>query len=865
VIAVIVLALMAAGGWLTYEPAPRIRILWDQDVPAAERAALEQKYALRNGRDRLPEGSIAYDLVDTSRSNIEALVGDPAVADTNDIDRDAHVIPPGTDRGDEWMWFAYRVPGLRETWARRTFMLLLAAIALIGLRRDGLRALRGAAPIRRRLRQMWNAHRRAPMESRDLFDRIPWRADGANTGSARTLVAKSATAALPLLAAGLPVLETWEALALSTALLAIVFGESRRGAWRLPAATAVVLAVVGLKTVLPSANIAEAHNAFLVRADGEALQQGLPPEVFNSWKIQFDALYPDPNEPPPEAAWHPSKPVPKTLYAASTDAIWRPAKYTRQVDSIGFRSLAEFRGGFTGTLEYNFWLGDLAREEMPFYVMYELTPATAGSRLRWTGQLFWERSDGSFEEVRHEQSGDRTISAEDAGRRVYAAFFPQNGAAFELQLVPSLTLRAARWADVLLTLLGGVFAIVVTIRPRWPDYLRALCLFAAAYYVTIALFLTPSAARLGQQYYPHGGGNDGLVYEDYGRTMAFLARRGHIVDALQGAEPVYWFTPGTRYVRMVEKLVFGDTNHLFALLLAVAPIALFYLTKRFVGALPAWAITGLFYVLPAGNLSFVHYIANARAGYGDGLGCVVFLVGLVLLLYHQPGAAGRNLANVWVGGAALAASMCIRPNFALAVLWLGAAYVCLAWRRKDLRAGLAAAAGLALTLWMPFHNWYYGGELYLISKSGSTVSLSMLPRDYVAAARDVLLGVDSKVVERVETQVSGWLWSPGFSFRPLSMTMDWALRGMRLIALIVTLWVFFRSAVTRMPGWTDLALVTGAAIGAQAPLLFSSTNYRHAMLSWDLPVIVLIVWLMRERTRTASEVAPFQLQPSLLQ
>ena len=61
------LAVLAAAYWLTVEPAPRIRVLWRDGITAQQLVALEAKYFLRDGRDRLPEGSLAYDLLDTSR------------------------------------------------------------------------------------------------------------------------------------------------------------------------------------------------------------------------------------------------------------------------------------------------------------------------------------------------------------------------------------------------------------------------------------------------------------------------------------------------------------------------------------------------------------------------------------------------------------------------------------------------------------------------------------------------------------------------------------------------------------------------------------------------------------------------------
>ena len=834
------LALLGLAYWLTYEPAPRVRVLWRQDVTSEQQAALERKYLLLNGRDRFTEGTLAYDLLDTSRWNIRALVEDPAVADTHDIERDTYIVPLTTDRGGEGMWIAHRIPGLRDPPVRWAAIAILAVMAVVGFRREGLAAARMAAAMAGGLVTMasslvttWGVHRRAPLNSRDIFDALSGRVRGlseSQSSMARwgSVPLRLVVGTLLLVAVGLPVLETWESLVLAAGCLFLVFGAPRPGAWRLPAAIVLVLAVAGLKSALPRADIAEAHNAFLVVGGGEPLERGLPAQVFKSWRAQFDAMYPKADEPPPAYSWRAEKSIPSTLYTRSTDAIWRPAKYTRQVDAIRFRTLAEFRGGFVGEMPYNFWVGDPAREAMPFYVMYELTPGSVGSQLAWTGQVFWEHEHGEFQEIVHDRPAARTIRREDVGKRVYAAFFlPHN---FYFEMVPSLKLRLAGWVDGLLTLLASVLVLALTIRPRWSACLRALSIFLMGYLI-ITSSAAPDSARLGERYLPHSGGNDGLVHESGGRTMALLAGRGDIVKALEGTEAVYWFTPGTRYVRMVEKLTFGDTNHLFALLLAAVPIVIFYLMRHFVGASPAWVITGIFLVVPVGNPSFLQYAANARAGYGEAVGAGLFLVGLVLILYNQPGTAQRRLAQIWVGGAALAASMFVRPNFALAVAWAGCLYVWWSWTRKDRQALLAAAAGLALALWMPFHNWYYGGEVYLISRSGATMSIPLGLQDYAASLADILRGrPETPVVAATSGQIAGWLWDPGFVYTNSLRPVAWAVHFVKLFALALTSWVAWRTVARGRAQATDLAFVAGAAVFAHVPMLFIfSTQYRYGV------------------------------------
>lgn len=132
------LACLGVTYWLTLEPAPRVRVLWQDHVTLQQQAALERKYLLVNARDRLTEGSLAYDLLDISVSNIRALVEDPAILDTNDIERHTFVVPFDVDYGGEWMWLAHRTPVLRDRWARTIVIVILTIMAVGGLRRDGV-------------------------------------------------------------------------------------------------------------------------------------------------------------------------------------------------------------------------------------------------------------------------------------------------------------------------------------------------------------------------------------------------------------------------------------------------------------------------------------------------------------------------------------------------------------------------------------------------------------------------------------------------------------------------------------------------------------------------------------------------------
>jgi hypothetical protein len=106
---------VGATYYLTYEPAPSVRVRWRSDVTPSTRTELERTFLLVDPAAH--EGStriFQYDLLDTSQSNIEALVMHPAVEDTDEIDRHHYVVPADAPYGSRWMWVAHRIPLVRH-------------------------------------------------------------------------------------------------------------------------------------------------------------------------------------------------------------------------------------------------------------------------------------------------------------------------------------------------------------------------------------------------------------------------------------------------------------------------------------------------------------------------------------------------------------------------------------------------------------------------------------------------------------------------------------------------------------------------------------------------------------------------------
>ena len=123
------LAILGIAYYFTVAPAPAVNVRWQEDVLPETRAELERRFLLVNPRGQ--EGStIRYDLLDTTWENVRALARNPAVDDTSVIEQSDYTIPFDYPYGENWMWAAHRVPGLRTPGVIRAVVTLCGLIVV---------------------------------------------------------------------------------------------------------------------------------------------------------------------------------------------------------------------------------------------------------------------------------------------------------------------------------------------------------------------------------------------------------------------------------------------------------------------------------------------------------------------------------------------------------------------------------------------------------------------------------------------------------------------------------------------------------------------------------------------------------------
>jgi hypothetical protein len=658
---------------------------------------------------------------------------------------------------------------------------------------------------------------------------------------------KLAALVLVIAALGLPINDLFRYALLLVATVVVVAGEisTRRASW-LGALAAVALCIVG-QVLLAAPRIEEGHNVFLLDAPGGALEAGLPPAAFRFMAAEFEARYPRARrcDPAQDGCWR-GQAFPSRAFAFSADGILDRPAYSRRVTGIDFADPVWLRLGFINELGYN-WnsqVSDLERAardrrslalvhrwklEMPWFVMYRFPVDFVGSDLCWRGEVLWEGAEEHFEAISHPSMQCRTIAPADIGRHIFGVAIAHDLA---MRLAPTAKTRLRQLVEPALAAIAtlAVLGLLVRVRPR-----RLVLPFALVAATLLVVFLNDASFLGGVR--PFDSGDDGLVYDGYARLMLQRLLAGDVTAALEGGEKVFYFTPGLRYLRAAEHLIFGESYLGYLSLVLVLPFLVFALFRRFLPLRWALALIVVFTAVPVGVLfgsSLVQYVKWAARGFADPAAYAFFLAALVLLVGRTGGPASDRFGAAFGAGLLFALALFVRPNIAPAagILLAGAGLAALWQRRYRRLAGLCI--GFAPVFGMALHNWFYGGALVLFTSTAAHPgALVMPPAAWLAALAELArLDVAGEHLVRASRQIAAWLAGPSESV---------VMAPLNAAAVVVLVRV---AAWGKAEGW--LRLIACATLAQQCVGLFYASAGRYYYLAWLLTFTVVMAWLHGE-------------------
>jgi len=580
---------------------------------------------------------------------------------------------------------------------------------------------------------------------------------------------------------------------------------------------------------------------------GGALAAGLPRAAFRLMATEFDTIYPPARRCAREqvGCWR-GQTFPDQTFAFSADGIFDRAAYSRRVTGIDFSDPVGLRLGFINELGYN-WnsqVSDVVRARrdrrslaflhqwtlaMPWFVLYRFPADFVGSGLCWRGEVLWERADGTFDTIAHADMQCRTLTPDDVGRDIFGVSIAH---ALAMRLVPTWQVRLRQLVEPGLAFLAVAAALALLVRVRG----RRVVLPFALIVVTLLVAMFNDASFLGDMR-PFDSGDDGLVYDGYARMMLRQLVAGDVAGALAGVEPVFYFTPGMRYLRAAEHLIFGESYLGYLSLVLILPFLVFALFRRFLPLTWALALTLVFAAVPVGvffGSSLVQYIKWAARGFADPAAYIFFLAAFVLLLGRLGEGPRDRFARAFGAGLLFALALFVRPNIAPAagILLAGAGLAALAQRQFRRVAGLVV--GFAAVLGMALHNWVYGGVLVLFTTTAELPRLLLMPPSaYLAALAELAhLNFAGEYVARATRQIGGWLAGPS------EMIAMVPLNAVAILVLVrVALW-------RRAEPW--LRLTALATLAQHCVALFYPGDGRYHYLTWLLTLLVVAAWVNGE-------------------
>ena len=648
---------------------------------------------------------------------------------------------------------------------------------------------------------------------------------------------------------GLPINDLFKYGVLLAAVVVVFAGSVSSSAKRWGLAFLLAAVVIAGHFLFPAPRIEEGFNAFFPVVPG-GVQSSLQQDVQLELTAQFNAQYPPEKrcDDPARGCWRPDRSPAIDGYSFSADAIYDHPEFSRRVTGIGFSDPVWLRTGTINEIIYN-WPDnqsdvkkferdrrsvnflDRFRVTFPMFVAWRFPAEFAGSNLCWYGIVLWEKTGGGFETLRHDDFSCRELRTEDTGRTIYAASILRD-AQLAVTLRPSWSIALRRAIESGLTLAGvlGIGLLLVTLQRR------RLLLPATLIGLTAAVAFVTDNHFIGG-FRPLDGGDDGIVYEGFARDIVRHLLAGDIIAALRGEEAVYYFTPGFRYFRVIERFIFGDTFLGYFSTILLLPFLVMTLARRFMPTRWALALVLLFTATPAGVLfgsSLSDYVSAAARGYGDPFAFALLLSGF-LLIAPRAGEMQSNTCRAFFGAALLAMATFCRPNLLLASAMMMACASFLTLSRREWPRLVALLLGFATLAVSPLHNYVFGNSTILFSDNvNQPQTLLMPPLDYLIAARDmVTLNFGSTYVARAFTQLGRWLGGPHY----LLATIPLNLAG---FLVLIRVGVFGR---TYDPWLRAVAL---SAL-LQHGIGICYVNYdRYNLVTWLLTAIVSAVWLQAE-------------------
>ena len=641
--------------------------------------------------------------------------------------------------------------------------------------------------------------------------------------------------ALTLCSLGVPYDQLWKIWLLPLLFIIIFFFQWRtpeyKKKWPMVAFLAVGCFVIH---IIPTYKIEEGHQVFRFDQKQDVYKDFLPSKVYNfmhqkvmqenpkgSWCSASD---PDINYKPfwtcfPSLGMNHLESVQRPI-SFHNDRFWSHPKFSRIVSNISFKSLRTLRPGFFFSVVskdgyLNIYNGRWARDQMPFYVFYEINREMIGDHFFSTLPMYLENTKIT-ENVFN-------IESKDVGKRLF--FLSLDKKPFQVELK-----KKSVFFDALKVILSLIFVFFSLFKlysyPNtfkefqwkfWKTESTSLQLI-----VIFVLSLIPLSKELHNFTFPRlPGGGDGLTHYGHGRIILEELTLGNWREVFRGGTDQFYYMPGQRYFNALSMIFFGDSlgaNLIIALLYLMTfyQLSIFFLKRQ-------WGYwISILFIFCSGIYGFDFIIKLSRDNLPESLGYLLFLQGILLLTRHyQKENTFKGSYFFWV---VLGLSLFFRPNlslgFAFFVLILFFKHCIL---NRNYRDTIYPLFGLPVVFLACFHNFFFSGEFTLFTISS-----------FISANYQTPLSVYGKALKslfffRIDENVIQSIYHMG----------RWSIGNGLLFPLFFIGHIFFLVFKRRAYDFS-LNLLAWTGIGLHTILLFWIPHGRYSLPAWYISILVTL-------------------------
>ena len=555
----------------------------------------------------------------------------------------------------------------------------------------------------------------------------------------------------------------------------------------------IIISLIIIKISIPSLKIHEGHNVVVLNDNSvDFYKEFLPNNVYDFFYDKFNYYRKgskcDENS---SNCWKNFKPsliydkfnLVDNYYAFSSDWSLNKKKFSRIVNNINFSNLTSARIGTINNLDFNFVYPkqyDLPRENIPFFVMYEIPEQLVGSSICWKGNIFWQQKNNKYKKYFNGRFKCVKLLNNSVGNLIYGVSL---GSSTTLEVLNDLyddsytnikdnelknflndnelVIKLKKSKKILIIenikkIL--IIFIVLLILKSFFKFDRKLYSIFLIYTISFILLIFYINKDLLEGFVIFTGGNDGLVYMSYGNKIFRSLLSFDYFEFFRGAENIFYFPSALRYFWSFNKIFFGETIFGYILIGYLYSIILYLIFKLLFGL--KWSIFLLIIIFftrafEGYALSVFNFIQHINQGDAEPLAIFFILNSLLIFIktVKEKEILKLNSIYYFYFGFALFLATSLRPNyFPTSMILFISMFLYILFKLNNYKLSIYVIIGFSFLLFIPFHNYYYGNA-YVLFSSGAQHNTFAPISVYYASILDLFnFNFDSANISRITHQ-----------------------------------------------------------------------------------------------------------------